>query len=84
MEPPREGLGAPQPVSVFRGSQAASLESHGLEALRKRGAIGSLEEQDGVHEVDPAGAGGDRPPGGDGGRVEPLALDITDFAPFGR
>jgi rhomboid protease GluP len=26
MEPPREGLGAPQPVSVFRGSQAACIE----------------------------------------------------------
>src|SRR6202051_2322431 len=26
MEPPREGLGAPQPVPVFRGSQAACLE----------------------------------------------------------
>jgi len=25
-EPPREGLGAPQPVSVFRGSQAACFE----------------------------------------------------------
>src|ERR1700731_3495339 len=25
-EPPREGLGAPQPVPVFRGSQAACLE----------------------------------------------------------
>ena len=25
-EPPREGLGAPQPVTVFRGSQAACLE----------------------------------------------------------
>ena len=26
MEPPREGLGASQPVQVFRGSQAASFE----------------------------------------------------------
>ena len=64
--------------------QAASLEPDGLEALRERGAIGRLQEQDGVHEVDPAGAGGDRPPSGDGGRVESLALDITDLAPFGR
>ena len=70
-------------ADVDLDAEAPSLEPDRLEPLGQRGSIGRLEEQDRVDEVDPPGAGGDRPAGGDRGRVEPLALDIGDLASLG-